>query len=144
MQGEGPHERNKNQYGECHQPAKLAQSKESHQAAKPSKEDDNKNYKCKNKNKTLPVCPLHGTGHSINLFKIIQEQPKYMKLTWLTSNDRVLGRVRLQGAKKRPTEGQEINALVASALSDVLKQKNLQRLWIRTTPSRRMSRRTLT
>ena len=47
--------------------------------AKISEEDDNKKNKLKNKYKTLPVRPLHVTGHDMNLCKLMYAQAKYMK-----------------------------------------------------------------
>ena len=105
------------QSSERHQPAKLVQSKGSKQAANPSEEDANKN---KTKNKDSPVCPLHGLGHDMNSCKAILEQAKAMNLTWSTACSGGVVRVRFQGAKKRPDEVEELNALVAKAVKAVL------------------------
>ena len=44
-----------------------------------------------------------------------------MKSTWSTNNGGGAGRVRFQGAKKRPAEGKYLNALVANKVKEVLK-----------------------
>ena len=93
----------------------MAQSKGSHQAANPYEEDANKNKK------NSPVCPLHGPGHGTNSCKVILEQTKVMKLTWLTIRGGGVGRIRLQGAKKHPTEGEELNALMSNGVKKFLK-----------------------
>ena len=98
-----------NQSGECHQPAKSAQSKGSNQSA-------NKN---KSKNKNSPVCPLHVPGHDMNSRKVMLAQAKGMKLTWLTVFGSGAGRIRLQGAKKRPNKGEKLNDLVANVVKTV-------------------------
>ena len=43
-----------------------------------------------------------------------------MKLTFSTACGGGAGRVRFQGAKKRPDEGKELNSLVANALKAVI------------------------
>ena len=48
-----------------------------------------------------------------------------MKLTWSTARGDGIGRVRFQGAKKRPDEGKYLNALVENAVKEVLKTKKL-------------------
>ena len=70
------------------------------------------------------MCPIHGPGNDMNLFKVIQSQSKSMKSTWLTSRGGGSGCVQLQGAKKRLDKGQYMNSLVASTVSDVLKHTN--------------------
>ena len=47
------------------------------------------------------------------------EQTKAMKSTWLTNHGGGTGRVRFQGAKKRPDEGEELNTFVANAVKSV-------------------------
>ena len=44
-----------------------------------------------------------------------------MKSTWLTARSGGAGRVRFQGAKKRPDKGKELNALVYNVVKGVLK-----------------------
>ena len=61
--------------------------------------------------------PLHGPGHQINECKVMKAQAKAMNLNCSTSRDGGAGFVRLQGAKKRPTKYQELDALVASAVA---------------------------
>ena len=45
-----------------------------------------------------------------------------MKQTWLTSRGGRAGNIRLQGGKKRLAKCQELNDIVASLVSEVLKQ----------------------
>ena len=54
----------------------------------------------------------------------MQYKSKAMKSIWLTYCGGVAGHLQFQGAKKRPAKVQEMNALVASVVSEVLKQKN--------------------
>ena len=56
----------------------------------------------------------------MNLCKVMLEQAKAMKSTWLTARGGGAGRVRFQGDKKRPAEGKELSALVANAVKEVL------------------------
>ena len=125
MQGEGNHQNKTNKHsGECNQSAKSAQSKGSYQAASPSEEDAHKN---KTKNKSSPVCPLHGPGQNMNMCKVMLAQAKPMKSTWSTARGGGAGCVRFQGDKKRSAEGEELNDLVANAVKSVLntnKRKN--------------------
>ena len=60
--------------------------------------------------------PLHGPTHDINLCKVVQSEVKAMKLTWLTARGSGAGRVRFQGTKNCPTEGQELNDIVANTV----------------------------
>ena len=46
-------------------------------------------------------------------------QYKAMKLTWSTARGSGAGRVRFQGAKKRPAEGEYMNSLVAHSVKVV-------------------------
>ena len=59
----------------------------------------------------------------MNSCKIIMVQSKAMKSTWSTARGGGAGRVRSQVAKKRPTKGKELNALVANAVKAVLNTK---------------------
>ena len=95
----------------------------SYQVAKPSEEDSNKNYNFKNKNKNLHVSSLHIPEHNMNAFKLMQAQSKAINSTFSTSRCSGSGHVRSQGAPKRPAEGQEMNALMDSAVLEVLEQK---------------------
>ena len=52
----------------------------------------------------------------------MQEKSKSMRLTRPTSRGSRAYHIRLQGAKNRPDEGQEFNALVVRAVQEVLKQ----------------------
>ena len=52
--------------------------------------------------------------------KVIQAQSKAMKQTQFTSRGGGADHVRFQGTKKRPEEVQELNALVANAVSELL------------------------
>ena len=118
MQGEGNHQTKKTkQSGERHQSAKLAQNKGSNRSANQLEKDANK--KKKKKKKSL-VCPMHGPGNYMNSCKVILAQAKAMKSTWSTSCGGVAGRVRFQGAKKRPPEGEERDDIVANKLKSVL------------------------
>ena len=65
--------------------------------------------------------PLHGPVQHMNLCKVIMAQTKVMKSTWSTACGRGAGRVRFQGAKKRPAEGKELNGLVSNSVKEVLK-----------------------
>ena len=47
-------------------------------------------------------------------------QAKSMRSTWLVSRSGGARRVMFQGAKKRPTEGKELNDLVANTVKAVL------------------------
>ena len=71
-------------------------------------------------------------------------QAKVTKLTWLNARDGGAGRVRFQGSKKRPAEGDELNALVENAVKAVLTKKNVRRPRPRVTPAQNMSRSTST
>ena len=52
----------------------------------------------------------------MNLYKVILTQSKAMKLTWSNARGSGAGRVRFQGAKKRPVEGKELNDLVSNVV----------------------------
>ena len=58
----------------------------------------------------------------MNSCKVVQAQYKAKKLTWLTYCGGGAGFVQLQCAKKCLNEVQELNSLVVSAVSEVLKQ----------------------
>ena len=107
----------KKQSGERQQYAKAAHIKGSNQAMNPLEEDTNKN---KYKEKNSPVYPLHGPGHDMNSYKVMLAQSKAMTFTWSTARSGSAGRVRFQGAKKRPAEVEELNSLVANAVKAVL------------------------
>ena len=51
----------------------------------------------------------------------MQAKAKDMKSTWLTVNRGRAGHVWFKGAKKRPAEGQYLNALVANTVKEILK-----------------------
>ena len=102
----------------------LAQRKGSYEAANPSDEDANKN---KNQKKKSPVCPLHGPGHDMNSCKVMLAQAKAMRSTWSTARRGGAGRVRFQGAKKRPYEDEELNALIDNAVKVVLTTKTFKK-----------------
>ena len=53
----------------------------------------------------------------------MQAQDKSIKSTWSTACGSGAGRVQFQGTKKWPTEGQELNALVANELKEVIKKQ---------------------
>ena len=55
----------------------------------------------------------------MNSCKIMLVQAKSMKSIWLTACGGGAGRVRFQGAKKRPAKGKELNDLVANAVKSV-------------------------
>ena len=57
----------------------------------------------------------------MNLCKVMLAQSKAMKPNLLTAHGGSTGRVRFQGAKKRPAEGEEINDIVSNAVKKVLK-----------------------
>ena len=65
----------------------------------------------------------------MNSCKVMLEQDKAMKSTWLTA---FFGggavRVRFQGAKKSLAKGEDLNALFANAVKAVLNTKNVKRL----------------
>ena len=73
------------------------------------------------------MCPLHGRGHNMNSCKVILAQTKAMNLTWLTARVDGKGRVRLQGAKKLPAKGEDMNALVANTVQSVLTTNKLKK-----------------
>ena len=52
----------------------------------------------------------------------MQAQSKATKPTWSTDCGGRVGHVRFQDTNKRPSEGQELNSLVARMVSEVLKQ----------------------
>ena len=124
---------------ERHQPAKSVQRKWPNQAVNTSKEGANKK---KSKKKTSPLCPLHVPGHDMNLCKVMLAQSKSIKLTWLTDRGSGAGRVRFQGAKKRPAEDEDLNSLVANTVKAVWPQTNVirSRPWV--TPAHKTSRST--
>ena len=67
-----------NKIGSRNQSATSASIGSNH-TEKPSEED------AKNKiiiNINLPICTLHGVGHSMNLCKVVQAQANYMKGTF--------------------------------------------------------------
>ena len=72
-------------------------SKGQYQAAKPLEEDANKKIKEEN----LHLWPLHGPGHNMNSWKVMQAQTKFMKLTWSTTCGGEAIRVRFWSTKKR-------------------------------------------
>ena len=47
-----------------------------------------------------------------------------MKSTWLTVHSGGAGRVQFKGAKKSPSEGQDMDDLVVNAVKEVLKENN--------------------
>ena len=69
------------------------------------------------------MCPIYGSRHDMNSCKLMKAQAKDTKLTWLNACGGGAGRVRFQGAKKRLSEGKELNDLVISAVKEVLKPK---------------------
>ena len=58
------------------------------------------------------MCPLHDPGHDMEFCKVMLAQAKAMKSTWSTACGGGAGHVKFQGAKKLPTKGKELNALV--------------------------------
>ena len=62
----------------------------------------------------------------MNLCKVMLAQAKFMKSTWSTACCGGAGRIRFQGAKKRPVEGGELNALVANLVKAVLTTNTLK------------------
>ena len=48
-------------------------------------------------------------------------QGKTMKSTWPTNRDGGTGPARFQGAEKRPSEGEDLNAHVSNTLKEVIK-----------------------
>ena len=97
------------------------------QDVKSSEEDADKNSKNIYKYKNLPVCPLHGPGNDINLFKVMQAQAKAMKSIWLIDCSGGSGWVRLQGDKKRPAEGQELNTILDNVVKEFLNQNKCEK-----------------
>ena len=61
------------------------------------------------------MCPLHGTITDMNSCKLVQVQAKAMKWTCSNYCGGRICRVRFQGTKKHPAEGQDLNTLVDSA-----------------------------
>ena len=59
---------------------------------------------------------MNGPDHDKNLFKVMMEQSKAMKLTWLTACWGGAGCIRFQGAKKHPAKGEDLNALVSNSV----------------------------
>ena len=72
--------------------------------------------KTKHNNKTKPNCNPHITGQDINLWKLMQVQAKFMKLTW-SSACRGGGRGNFTSTKKLLAEVKEMNNLFASAVA---------------------------
>ena len=67
------------------------------------------------------MCPLHGPVNDMNSCKVILAQAKAISLTWLNACGGSAGHVIFQGAKKRPAEVEELNALVSNAVKEVIK-----------------------
>ena len=63
---------------------------------------------------------MHRLGHDMKSCKLMQAQSKSVEFTLLTSCGGRAGRVQFQVAKKRPSEGQDLNDFVASKVSKVL------------------------
>ena len=57
----------------------------------------------------------------MNSWKVILEQTKAMKFTWSTARGGSAGHIRFQGAKKRPAEGKDLNAILYNAVIEVIK-----------------------
>ena len=74
-------------------------------------------------NKNLPVYPLYGPGHDMNLCKVIQAQSKAIKPTWSTASGGRAGHMRFQATNKYPSGVQDTNDLVANTVKEVLKAK---------------------
>ena len=68
------------------------------------------------------MCPLPGPGNDIESCKVMQVQDKYMKQTRSAACGGGAGYMRFQGTKKLLTEGQQLNALVANTVKEVIKQ----------------------
>ena len=51
----------------------------------------------------------------------MQAQAKAIKSTWSAACGNGSGCIRFQGTNKRPDEGEELNALVTSAVKEILK-----------------------
>ena len=100
----------------------LLSSKGSNQNAKTSKEDT-EIYKI-NKNKFNVTCPLYGTEHNMNAYKIMRAQIKPKNAIWLSAT---WGRfcVNFSGTKKLSDHGEDLNTLVASAVVKYLKMKKM-------------------
>ena len=71
------------------------------------------------------MCPMHDPGNDMNLCKIMLAQVKYMKLICSNACGGSAGHVTFQGAKKRPAEGEELNALVVNGIKEVLKKTDV-------------------
>ena len=69
--------------------------------------------------------PLYGPGHDMNSCKVMLAQAKSMKLTWLDACGSGAGRVRFQGAKNIPAEGEDMNALASNAVKEVIKPNKI-------------------
>ena len=72
---------------------------------------------------SLLVCPLNGT-EKMSFCKVMQAQSKATKPTWSTDCGGRVGHVRFQDTNKRPSEGQELNVLVANAVKCVINKKH--------------------
>ena len=68
------------------------------------------------KSKNKPVCPLYGTGHDINLCKVMMAQAKATKSIWSTACGGGADLVKFQCTKKRPSKAKELNDLVSNAV----------------------------
>ena len=66
---------------------------------------------------------MHGPGHNLKTCKLMHAQSKAMKLTWSTTCGGIICCVQFQGANKCPTKVQELNALVANELKEVIKKQ---------------------
>ena len=120
--GDGLHTQKSKHSSASHQRASLAGK---YQAMKPSEEDTkNKN---KNKFNYKLTCHLHGAGHDMNFFKVIQVQAKSMKATWLyTCGGGGCGN--FVGAKNRLAKGENLNTPVALSMSKAKERKKRSKI----------------
>ena len=63
----------------------------------------------------------------MNSFNVMQTQARAMKLNWFTLHGSGSDSMHFQGAKKRSDEVQDMNALVANALKEVLKSNKREK-----------------
>ena len=74
-------------------------------------------------NKKTKICPLHGPGHSMEEYKVMQAQAKAMKATYESA--RTGYRPRGKGKNKHSTAAiEEVNTMVKAAVKAALKKKN--------------------
>ena len=62
------------------------------------------------------MCPLHCPRHNMNSYNVMLAKSKATKSTWSTARSGSACCVRFQGAQKRLSKGEDLNALVTNAV----------------------------